>query len=178
LKKAFVGLLAVCAMSASHAEPYVVGSLGSAKQSLDCDGVSNCDTSSTGFKLLGGYKFTPNFAIEGGYLDFGKANASLEGVSITTKTAGFGVGAAFHQDLNPDWTVSARLGLASLKTKSEVADVSSAKDTHTQLYGGLAVGYRISPKVALEASYDFSKAEREGDKFNVRMLGVGVNVAF
>lgn len=177
LKKAFVGLMAVFAVSASHADPYVVASLGSSKVDIDCAGTTACDTRSTGLKLLGGYKFTPNFAIEGGYLDFGKAKITDGGVDFTLKTSGLGVGAAFHHDLSPDWNVVARLGVASLKT--EVSALGRGVDeSNTQVYGGLGVGYRITPKVSLDASYDFSKTEIFGEKGNVNMLGIGVTVSF
>lgn len=181
LKKALVGLLAMCAMAASHAEPYVVASLGSSKVDIDCAGTTSCDTRSTGLKLLGGYKFTPNFAIEGGYMDFGKAKFTFSGVPFTLKTAGIGAGAAFHQDLSPDWNLAARLGVASIKAEAEaqVGAVSRSNDeTSTQLYGGLGIGYRITPKVSLDASYDFTKLEISGSKSNVNMFGIGVTVAF
>ena len=178
LKKALVGLLALCAMAASHAEPYVVASLGSSKLDVDCAGTTACDTRSTGLKLLGGYKFTPNFAIEGGYLDFGNAKATVDGDAFTLKTTGFGAGAAFHQDLSPDWNLSARLGVASIKAETSGAEGSIEKSS-TQLDGGLGIGYRITPKVSLDASYDFSKSEFfGGSKANVTMFGVGVTAAF
>jgi OmpA-OmpF porin, OOP family len=178
LKKAFVGLMAVFAVSASHADPYVAASLGSSKLDDDCAGTIACDTRSTGLKVLGGYKFTPNFAIEGGYLDFGKAKATLaNGVPFTLKVNGLGVGAAFHQDLNQDWNLVGRLGVASLKAEVGVPG-GSAEDTNAQLYGGLGVGYRITPKMSIDASYDFSKAEFRGGKSNVNMLGVGLTVSF
>lgn len=177
LKKALVGLMAVFAVSASQAEPYVVASLGSSKFDVDCAGTTSCDTRSTGLKLLGGYKFTPNFAIEGGYLDFGKAKFTLNGVPVTLKAAGLGVGAAYHQDLNPDWNLAARLGVASINAEAS-APGNSADNSSTQLYGGLGIGYRISPKVSLDASYDFSRLEIFGEKGNVSMFGIGVTASF
>jgi len=177
LKKALFGLMAVFAVSASHADPYVVASLGSSKLDLDCAGTTSCDTRGTGLKLLGGYKFTPNFAIEGGYLDFGKAKASDSTGSVTLKAYGPAIGAAFHQDINSDWNMVARLGLASMK--AEIGDSGvSLGTTSTQLYGGLGVGYRITPKVSIDGSFDFSKAELLGEKFNTNMFGIGVTVAF
>lgn len=177
LKKAFVGLMAMFAVSASHAEPYVVASLGSSKVDLNCAGTTACDTRSTGLKLLGGYKFTPNFAIEGGYLDFGKADFVFGGVGFTFKAAGLGVGAAFHHDLSPDWNLVARLGVASMKAEASALGVS-VEDTSTQAYGGLGIGYRITPKMSLDASYDFSKVDFRESKSNTNMLGIGLTVAF
>ena len=169
--------MAVFAVSASHADPYVAASLGSSKLDDDCAGTIACDTRSTGLKVLGGYKFTPNFAIEGGYLDFGKAKITDGGVDFTLKTSGLGVGGAFHHDLSPDWNLVARLGVASLKTEASALR-GSVDETSTQVYGGLGIGYRITPKVSLDASYDFSKAEILGEKGNVNMLGIGLTVAF
>lgn len=177
MKKAFVGLMAVFAVSASHADPYVVASLGSSKLDVNCAATATCDTRGTGLKLLGGYKLTPNFAIEGGYLDFGKAKGADADGEATLKAAGFGVGGAFHYGLTPDWNVVARLGVVSMTAEISQGPVS-VKDSGTQAYGGLGIGYKIAPKVSLDASYDFSKADFFEAKFNTNMLGIGLTVAF
>lgn len=52
--------------------PYVGGSVGSSNYSSDSC-VGNCDKTDIGFKVVGGYMFTPYLGAEVGYGAFGKA---------------------------------------------------------------------------------------------------------
>lgn len=170
MKKAMIGIAVSLLASVSHASPYVSISAGSSTVDA-CEGAANCDDGSTGFKLLGGYKFNPNLAVEGGYFDFGKASAA----GNTFKVNGFGIGGAFHYDVNSDFGVVARLGVANVKGE---ASASSSSETSSQLYGGLGLGYKVAPNWSVDAAYDFSKAEFSGEKFNVHMFSVGLTFAF
>lgn len=169
MKKAIVGLAVLLLACTSYASPYVSISAGSSTVDA-CNGAANCDDGSTGFKLLGGYKLNPNVAVEGGYFDFGKASSG----GATLKANGFGVGGAFHYDVNSDFGVVGRLGVAAMK-----ADASaSSSESSAQIYGGLGLGYKVAPAWSVDAAYDFSKIEFGNDKFNVHMFSVGVTFAF
>ncbi len=169
MKKAIVGIAISLLVGVSHATPYVSVSAGSSTVDA-CDGVANCDDGSSGFKLLGGYKFNPNLAIEGGYFDFGKASAGGE----TLKANGFGVGGAFHHDINSDFNLVGRLGVANMKAD----DSDSSSESSTQLYGGIGLGYKVAPNWSVDAAYDFSKIKLSGEKFDVHLFSVGLTFAF
>ncbi len=111
--------LAVLAVStaASAQNLYGVVSAGVSKLSFDCGNAPTCDKTDTAFKLLGGYKFAPNWAGEIGYFDFGKAKLSGGGANLEIKANGFGGGVAYHQDIAPAWNFVGRLGIAQVKTK-------------------------------------------------------------
>src|SRR6266480_2733739 len=82
--------------SISHAQDsrfYIGGSIGRSQVKIDTGafadettaaGLGNtgygANNSDTGWKLFAGYKFHPNFAVEGGYVDLGKFSA---GTNIT-----------------------------------------------------------------------------------------------
>lgn len=170
MKKAIVGIAVSLLAGVSAASPYVSASAGSSTVDA-CEGASNCDDGSTGFKILGGFKFNPNMAIEGGYFDFGKASS----LGDTFKVNGFGVGGAFHFDVNSDFGVVARLGVANMKGE---ASASSSSETSTQLYGGLGLGYKVAPNWSVDAAYDFSKAKFAGEKVDAHMFSVGVTFGF
>lgn len=169
MKKAIVGIAVSLLACASYASPYVSISAGSSTVDA-CEGAANCDDGSSGFKLLGGYKLNPNVAVEGGYFDFGKASAP----GATLKANGFGVGGAFHYDVNSDFGVVGRLGVANMKADSSVLSSQSS----TQLYGGLGLGYKVAPAWSVDAAYDFSKVKFDDEKFNVHLFSVGVTFAF
>lgn len=170
-------LLAVAALAlsgAAAAQTYGVVSIGSSKvDGLDCSGTGlSCDDTGTAFKLLGGYKFMPNFALEGGYMNFGEAKVSDGVDSLKIKADAFVIGGAFHHDFSQSWNFVARLGLARVKAKASGA--FSGSDTSTEAYGGLGLGYRLTKQMSLDASWDFTKA---GDE-DVRALSLGLTYSF
>jgi OmpA-OmpF porin, OOP family len=181
-KQIFAALAALALSAGASAQGYGVISVGTARLNLDCSGATTCDKSDTAYKLIGGYKFSPNLAGEIGYFNFGKAKASDAVTRAEISNTAFGGGIAFHQDLSPDWNFVARLGLAQVKTKISGSIVGlgsgSDSDNNTSLYGGLGVGYKISKTVSLDAAWDFSKSKYnkngadESGNINVFSLGV------
>jgi OOP family OmpA-OmpF porin len=172
MKNAIVGSLIAFLAGVAQASPYVTGSLGTSTVDA-CDGVDDCDDGSTGFKILGGYKFNPNIAVEAGYFSFGKASAGGE----TLKATGLGIGGAFHYDTGSDFVVFGRLGVADMKAKNEFGS-ESFSDSSSQLYGGIGLGYKLSATTTIDASYDFSKIEIVEDEFDVNMFSVGLTFSF
>ncbi len=178
---AFLALSASLVGASAFAQAYVAGAVGSARADIDCAGTVSCDNSSTGFKLIGGYKFTPNIAGELSYFDFGKAKASvnlppLANLELTAKA--FALGVAFSGNLNDAVYGVARIGVASVKAEATVVGVGSDSDTKAQPYFGLGLGYRLSKAMSVELGADFTKAEYGGEKADLRMITVGLNYGF
>jgi OOP family OmpA-OmpF porin len=59
---------------------YLGISVGQTKVDEVCDGISSCDDTDVGWKVFAGYQFNRFFAVEGGYVDLGKASASVSGL--------------------------------------------------------------------------------------------------
>src|SRR5437879_7979787 len=72
--------------SAQDSPWYIGGSIGQSRVKLDTGGLSSdlaaagmantgfsANETDTGFKLFGGYRFHPNFAVEGGYAELGRS---------------------------------------------------------------------------------------------------------
>jgi OOP family OmpA-OmpF porin len=184
--KLLTALAALTLSAAASAQTYGVASVGIARVDVDCTGAASCDKSDTGFKLMGGYKFTPNVAAEIGYFDFGKAKASGSGVNAELKNSAFGGGVAYHLDLAPSWNAVGRLGLAQVKTKisGTVSGLGSASDSdnNTALYAGLGVGYKLSKTLSIDGAWDLSKSKynKNGvdESGNINMFSVGVTFGF
>ena len=99
---------------------------------------TSCDTSDTGYKVWGGYRFANQFAVELVYFDWGKAKASgtldtIEGrsrdVPMATGTfsgdltaEGFGLGVAYFLPFSPQWSGVARLGVTQTTPRSPSPD--------------------------------------------------------
>ena len=86
-----IGLALAIPLGASAQESpwYIGGSIGQSRVKLDTGGLSSdlaaagmADTgfsaneTDTGLKLFGGYRFHPNFSVEGGYVELGEFSAS------------------------------------------------------------------------------------------------------
>ena len=186
-KRVLLAGAALALSGAVSAQTYATISFGSSSIKVDCAGAQTCDKSDTAFKLLGGYKFTPNVAVEAGYMSFGKAKIRDSGDSLDVGVTGFGVGVAFHQDLSANWNFVGRLGLAQMKTKldASIAGLGSASDSdsNAQLYGGLGVGYKINKQVSIDGAWDFTKGKynkngADPGSGNVNALSVGLTFAF
>jgi OmpA-OmpF porin, OOP family len=186
-KQILVALAAMALSSLASAQTYGVVSFGGSKVAIDCEGAEKCDESGTSFKLLGGYKFSPNVALEGGYMSFGKAKFADAGDTGSVSVGGFGIGGAFHQELSPNWMFVARAGLGFMTTKlaANVAGVGSGStsDNNVAVYGGLGLGYKINKQMSIDASWDFSKGKYNKDGFdlgsaNVNAYSIGMTFAF
>ncbi|MDP2005493.1 MAG: outer membrane beta-barrel protein [Rubrivivax sp.] len=186
------GVLAACAAAcvlvctAAAAQPYAVVSVGSSRLNLDCAGVASCDKTGTGYKLLGGYRFTPVWAAEVGVFDYGKARTRDAGVSADIGNRGVGLGLAFHQALAHDWNAVARLGLSRVKTRisGSLGGLGLANDTddNTAPYGGIGVGYRLSEAMSVDLAWDFSRSRfhKNGvdESGNINLFSLGLSFGF
>ena len=69
----------------------------------------------TGYKLRAGYQFTPNLAVEGGYVDFGKVDfngASAAGpAGGQVKASGVNLDLVGRMPVAPNWAVLGKAGL-------------------------------------------------------------------
>lgn len=185
MKKITTALFAAAALLASSgamAQAYVGGALGLSSLDGACDGADiPCDEDDTGFKIFGGYKFTPNIAIEGSYVDFGKASASEPGWSASVAATSFGVGVAGFYDFNSVLTGVGRIGLASNQAKAQGGGLGlsySESESNVKPYFGLALGFKVARGLRIEGGIDFTSFELEGEDFNARLISVGVRYEF
>jgi len=189
MKKIVLAIAALTSLAGGSAfaqQAYLGAAVGQSHFNVDCSGTTSCKDNDTGFKLFGGYKFTPNLAGEVTYFDYGKVTAGVPLSSTTSATVrvrgtGVGLGVAAMGDFTPEWSGVARLGVASNRAKvSVIAGSLSGSDSEskTTAYAGLGVSYAINKQMKLDAALDFSNIEYSGEKSNVRLLSVGVTYAF
>ena len=173
-------------VAASAQTAYGLASVGVSQSSFDCLGAPSCDKSDVAFKLMGGYKFTPNFAGEVGYFDFGKQKLSGGGASVDYQNSAWGIGVAYLQDIGPAWNFVGRIGVAQVKTKlnASVQGVGSASDSDSNaaVYAGLSIGYKLSKTVSVDGAWDFSRGKynKNGidESGNLNAFSVGMTFGF
>jgi OOP family OmpA-OmpF porin len=183
LKKFVMGAAALLLAHGANAQLYGVASLGlsdwtGGDADAICDGANECDQEDTAFKLLGGFKLTPQWAAEAGYWNYGSLNARSGVLTVTTEAWAIGGGLAYHAQFSPKWHGAARLGLLSMQAKIFNNFGQSDDESSLQFYGGLSLGYSVAPNILLEGSWDISAAEIDDRSFELNALSLGVRLAF
>lgn len=152
------------------------------------------DDSGSGYhwRLQGGYRFNPNFALEGGYIDFGKADytASYSGGSAegSLKAGGVDLAALLLLPLNDGFTVFGKLGAVAAKVDSSLTAgapatlASGSESVHVyEPLVGVGALYKASDKIDLRADYDYvaglGKSSKTG-KLDANMFSLGIAYNF
>lgn len=167
--------------ASASAEPYVGASVGATDYRLDCSGASSCDKRDTGFKVFGGYMFTPNFGVEGSYFDLGKARGSIDATSAEAKVSGaalYGIAVAPIQD----FSVFAKLGVAYTHAKADFnspgLSASDSEDSFQPAYG-LGGGYQFTRNVGARVEWERFRAKYPGgQKDDTDLFSLGVTYRF
>lgn len=181
----FAGLLlaaAAQAQSALSTGPYLIVAAGQSAFEADCSGLQSCDKSDNAFKFIGGYRFGGGLAVEGVVLDFGKTTGALGGASADLQVRAVGVGAALHADLAPRLGVTLRLGLANVRAQGTGSfggsQVLSESDSTMEAYAGVGLNFAFTKTLALEAGWDGTRGELNGDGGRVSAFTLGLKLSF
>jgi len=129
----------------------------------DLDISCNADDSDSGFKIFGGYQFTPNFAFEVAYLDLGEAKISGTDSFLGSTTATFEV-SGFNFAVVGSFPVGERFGLMAkagffrwdmdLNVSSSVFGSGSASETGFDPMFGIGGLFNISEKLGVRVEYE------------------------
>ncbi len=164
--------------------PYVGGSIGSSNFGIE-NCIGNCDKTDIGFKVFGGYMFTPYIGTELSYQDFGKAkvNVAIPGGSVNAegKSSGFG---AFLTAQYPveNWALFGKIGFGWLDNKLTVTanpyGAASESDSSTEFAWGLGFTYMINKNVGIRGEYENFKYGFQNESDNITLWSLGVQYKF
>jgi OOP family OmpA-OmpF porin len=182
---AAAGLLATATPSFAQ-QAYLGASAGPSKIYLDCDGAITCDETDTGFKVYGGYMFTPNIGIELAYADLGSASATalVSGRRVIATLDGSAVSATavLAAPLSDSFSLFARLGFASVDAKlsGSVAGLGSASDTESNasVAYGIGAAVHVTKNIAVRGEWERYRAKYDGEEADVDLFSVGVKFRF
>jgi OOP family OmpA-OmpF porin len=170
--------------ASASAQVYVGASVGEANWNVDCSGTSSCKNNDTAYKVFGGYKFTPQWAVEVSYFDLGHATATVDGVGVKSSATGGDVSAVYTAQLSKQWNLFYKLGVAEVNGKITGSldgfSVSDSKNT-VQPVVGFGVNYLITPTVGIRADIDTRRVEvasGSGSSGNVTNFEIGLQAAF
>lgn len=153
--------------------PYLVAAVGRTEYTYDCWFWSYCeDARGTTGKIGGGYRFGV-FALEGWYIDFGKAD--IDPVGDTLRLRASVVTGAWYLAFGPRVDGVLRAGAADVR-QSRTGD--RGKSTFSG-YFGLGLVVKLAPAVGFELGLDATGGEgRDSGSTTGRGLTVGIRASF
>lgn len=190
MKKSLAILLMAVSPVALAQGVYVGAGVGQASYDVgDTTGIvaPRVDDSDTGFKLYGGYQFTPNIAVEAGYADLGEAR--LAGIVLGIPFDSSFEASALYADvvgtlpLGSGFSVFGRLGVAMTFAELNVATAggsASVDDDEGNVKFGLGAEFAFSRDVAMRLEWE-RYVDVGGDntgESDVDLAGVSLNVRF
>lgn len=180
-------ILSLAMSSAFAGDWYVAGSIGQSKardnNKSDTDaelvsifgvtGVnSSMDDNDTGYKLQFGYKFTPNWALEVGYVDLGKidyragfTDSAVPGgagsASTETKASGWNIAGVGTYPIDNQFSVFGKLGFIDAKVEQSAAitavggsGAASVSATEWKAHWGIGAAYNMTKNWGLRAEWE------------------------
>jgi OmpA-OmpF porin, OOP family len=130
------------------------------------------DETDTAFKVLGGYQINKNFAVEAGYIDFGK----VTGAGTTVKGNAFDLVGVGLLPLANQFALYGKLGLARTEATASNA-LSSEKQDSMEVTYGFGVQYDFSPKLGIRGDWQLYSDVGDG-RTDVTVLSLGVVYRF
>lgn len=170
---------------------YFGGSFGQAEASDLCSELNDavgtipgatlqaCDEKDSAFKLFGGIRLSPNFAIEASYFDYGKfeANGDSGGspFTISGDATAFGIAAVGIVPLGERFSLFGKAGF--LNTELDLfgagpGGVFAESESDTGLHIGLGALFNVTDKIGIRAEWE------RNDEAEIDMISVGVQVRF
>ena len=171
---------------AAHAQSLSIGVGGGVDRGrVDCVSSFPCDRSGSHFKLTGGYGFGNGWDAQLVYLHGGNFQGGdpIPGggeFGGTFRVDGVGLSAGYRVDIANDWSVVARLGASSMRTRFAYANalLPDVSKTTVQPLAGIGIGYQVTPSVRLGIDYDVTRFKVYTKNGSLRMLGVAAQFSF
>ena len=132
---------------------YAGGSLGYAKAKTFCTdpalagGAASCDANGSAWRVLGGYQFNRNFALEAGYHNLGKGKFAGGDMRFDA----FEASGLFMMPLG-DWSLLGRVGFMRATAKGGGA-LAGGKERNNDLTYGAGLQYELSRSFALRGEW-------------------------
>jgi len=177
---------------------YALGELGQSKFNLDTSDVDNLATqvggtfskgeTDTAYKLQVGYQFSPYWAVEGGYVDLGKASYNfatrLASAQGEYKASGLNAAVLGMWPLNDQFSLFGKVGAIYAHVKAEgsnsLGESESFSSNGLKPAWGIGVNWDISAQMAARAEYEqfHELGNTETGKTTVDLASVGLAYRF
>ena len=154
-------------------------SIGQSSADVDCTGATTCDDKDSAWKILGGYRFNRNLAVEFGYTDLGAVSASDGVDSVKIESTAFELVAVGSFPIAEKFSLLGKIGMYRGETDGTVSgSVSgSVSESNTDLTFGVGVQWDFTKNLAARAEwqrYSDVGGGDIGDSADVDVMSIGV----
>jgi OOP family OmpA-OmpF porin len=165
---------------------YVTGQVARVEQKVSIEDISMKDND-TGVTVAFGYKINPNVAVEAGYLHLGEFSKTEDDYTIYAKPQSFYGAVVGTLPLTPEFSLSAKLGVARHSTKVGYIDRSwdeadSTKVKKTSALFGIGAAYQVTPALAIVAEYThlgtLAEDKEYGESLKGSLFSAGLRINF
>ncbi|MFZ0219520.1 MAG: outer membrane beta-barrel protein [Candidatus Aquirickettsiella sp.] len=183
--------IGVAANAALPTGLYVSGQAGYADTQIKSQVKNNglgFDNNGLAGRLAIGYKATPNFAVELGYLQLSSAKFNIGGPRFSNKQDAIDVAAKGMLPITNNVNIYGKLGVAYLTTElkeksaqGRTTDLNSAQGIAKRTFApevAVGMGYDITPNVSVDTSLTHIQTLGSKRPGNIDFLAVGVGYNF
>ena len=170
-------ILVSAAAAAQENGFYLGGSLGRAtftEWCVDDPAVLSCDDKASAWKLLGGYRFSRNVAVEATHINWGEVDGTVRTASgerrVSAEQTSIGIAGVLSFDVSPQFAVFGKAGF--LKTEQDLPASSQSSRDESEFHFGLGARFGFTPGWAARAEWEKTQ------KLKVDMLSIGVEYRF
>ncbi len=189
VRRCFLGLVAGAGLAAgasASAGDFSIGvGAGADRGRVDCVASFDCDRSGSFAKVFAGYRWSDAVDLQVLYFDAGHfkgGDTTPLGTRFggTFKVDGLGLTVGYRWDVAPAWSVTARAGAASVKTRFDYANdlAASVSKTTLQPLAGLGIAYAVTPQLRIGVDYDVTRFKVHTTRGPLQMLGVAAQFSF
>lgn len=153
-KLIWLPLVFLFAATWASAEGFYAGAGIGLTQIEDSDQGESFDDSPFGWKILAGYDFTDNFAVEGGYLNSGKAEDTVFGENVEVELTAFVISAVGLMPVSDTVQLFGKLGFYSGEQEVTAFGVT-VDDDDDGLTVGAGLRFRASDNFVIRGDFDW-----------------------
>lgn len=162
--------------------PYIGAGAGQSRFDTDCATGLSCDDSDSAWKVYGGLEMNEYISMEAGYVDLGKARASVPGFAgaADIEVNGPTVQMVGTFVVSPSFTFLGKGGFGILHTEVDGAGFAR-QDTDLEWMLGLGAQYNFTKSLGMRAEWEryFNVGDRsETGDINIDLLTVGLVFKF
>jgi OOP family OmpA-OmpF porin len=131
----------------------------------------------TGYKLFGGYRFNEYGSLEAAYLDAGKPDDTISGITIESDATAWQASALWQIPISPRFEAYARFSVVVWEAENSATDgrvTFSQKNDGTDAAFGLGAAFHVTPRFGLRT--EIEGAELDGT--DLRTISIGGLVRF
>ena len=180
---AAIGVSAALVAFPAAAQFYVGAGVGQSKAKDFCGGgpFDTCDDKDTAWKVYGGYAFSPNFAAEIGYSNFGRFKATLAPFTDEAKAYAWEISGLLAWPIVNRFSIFGRLGFYNATVKESTNFAGDFQHDNSDLTYGLGMQFNITGNLAVRGEWqryqkmgggDVAFGAGVGEKSDLDVLGV------